>query len=484
MKNIFKGNLKFFLITLVVISSILLIYVNATPFGPGITADSANYLSIAGNISENLSFTTSITEWDFTGERYWNGYWPPLYPILLVMPVIVGGNLALIIFNGILLGITFLLSYKLLERINHGKPALILLTVLLIGSSKWIVWIFCYIWSETVFIPLVLGYFLLLDDLIRDRNNKNYISVLVVTSLLSLTRYIGVFFFIPIVLFTLPSFFLFSIKRIFYLGLAVLPFFVVLLINYIETTKLFGLRTANNSSFFDLFSTISTGIGKWILGSQSNRTLDVTIVCVFALIIIVSIIAALRKGRGINKLIVVTTAIYILAIIYSALSEQLEKFGFRFISPVFIPAALIVFSSLMNLRRRFFYPILILSFTLSGYVLFSFISTNHAEGVGVFSTKEWKTSATIEYLKKNPIDRNIYSNYSQAITSYTGLSTKIISFENDKVSLMLDKIKRERAVIILINSATRQQPETIELIRKEIRSQPQIKLADGVIYCF
>ena len=460
------------------------IYINASKYGLGLSADSINYLSIAKNISTDFSFTTSVTEWNFEGTKYWNAYWPPLYPITLILPNIIGNKLAFILFNALLLSLTVLLSIKLMERICSENKIRILLSVILIVFSRWVLWTFSFMLSETLFIPLVLAYLLLLDNLIKERNDKNYILLLVVTCMLSLTRYIGIFFFLPIIILTTPSYFIFQLKRIIYLAVSVVPFFVILFINYLETGRLFGIRSKNSGSYFDLFKTISEGTGKWITGTKINDGLGIVIFFVFAGLIVILLYRLFIRGKGINKIIIISVLVYMLAMLFSALTEKLEKFGFRFLSPVFIPAALMILSMAIKLKKKIFYSLMIICLLISSYVVVRFINTNRNYGIGVFAAKEWQSSNTINYVRQNWDGRNIYSNYAEALQFYTGKTTKIITDEKNMIGEMIGKVSREHAAIVIINSNSRIQPETVELIKVVSANRPHKIFNDGVIYYY
>lgn len=482
-KTLFERN-NFFIFTGTSLLCIFLVLINASKYGLGLSADSINYLSIAKNISTDFSFTTSITEWNFEGTKYWNAYWPPLYPITLILPNIIGSELAFIFFNGLLLSLTIILSVKLMERITIGSKIRILLAAILIVFSRWILWTFCFFLSETLFIPLVIAYLLLFDNLIKDRSDKNYILLLTVTCLLSLTRYIGIFFYLPIILLTIPSHFIFQVKRIIYFVVSVIPFFVILFINFLETGKLFGVRAQNNDSSFDLFRTIFDGAGRWMTGIKVNTGLGIIFVSGFVILISILLYQLFRKGKEINRIIIISTLVYLFAILFSALTEKLEKFGFRFISPVFIPLALMVVSVTINLKKRIFYSFIIISFLISSFVLVRFVISNRNYGIGVFASGEWISSQTINYLKQNWDGRNIYSNYAEPIQFYTGHATKIITDEKNMIEKMISKVKREHAAVVIINSNSRNQPGTVEIIKKVSANQPQKKFDDGVIYFF
>jgi hypothetical protein len=214
-----KNYKRFLGLTAVLFISITLIYLSTSNYGFGLSPDSTHYISISKNIIPEHSFVSSITEWDVKGEKSWNALWPPFYPALLIVPVFLRNYLndfPFIILNGILLFITILLTNILLKRIVNTDKIIYLFSIVLIVFSKWLFWIFCFVWSETVFIPLVLVYLLLFDNFMKSKSDRDYNLLLVSIMALSMIKYIGIIFFIPLLYYSYRARLLVNLKRMFF----------------------------------------------------------------------------------------------------------------------------------------------------------------------------------------------------------------------------------------------------------------------------
>ncbi len=150
-------------------------------YGLALSADSANYLSVAENLSKGLGFV------QFDGFPFYNT--PPLYPIILSLGYLLG--IPILVFAKIINLLAFNISYYFVYKLqkNYLKNAFQGLSLALIACSYWVFSLaFLYCLSEAVFIALLSGF--LYFFLVRPTPNAIWVSAALL-ALLCLDRYAG-----------------------------------------------------------------------------------------------------------------------------------------------------------------------------------------------------------------------------------------------------------------------------------------------------
>jgi len=187
---------------IIVILSFALVYV-LTPYGSATTPDSLSYLDIAANFKNGKG----IVETDFSLKNFpHKGFiekrdWPPLYPILISISTDKAPNTTTVSYlSAVLLSITILFTYLILRSFLNRPIALI--SSLALGISVPIISIYTYVWSETLFIPLLAIASWSSIQYIRydfQSDNRKYIyaaALLISLIALAFARYIGIIYFL------------------------------------------------------------------------------------------------------------------------------------------------------------------------------------------------------------------------------------------------------------------------------------------------
>ena len=160
-----------------IVCSIPAVFLNALSYhryGPGMSPDSVSYLSAA------QSFKTSGVFLGVDGLPLTN--WPPLYPFLLSL---VNGA----ILNQLALVMCAFLIWMLLQQAHHRT----LLTTIAVVSLPMLK-LSSMVWSEPLFLCLLLGVLLALKAYNNVRSTKWLMTIGVLLALLCLQRYVGLFF--------------------------------------------------------------------------------------------------------------------------------------------------------------------------------------------------------------------------------------------------------------------------------------------------
>jgi|BarGraIncu00222A_1022003.scaffolds.fasta_scaffold33618_2 hypothetical protein len=479
---------RYFSYLVILFACISLIYISTANCGIGISPDSAHYISIAKNILPEHNFLSSITGWDDKEIKNWNALWPPLYPIIIVVPVLLRNyfnDFPFIILNGILLFITILLSVKLFKRLVNSDKIIYPAGIILIVFSKWFFWIYCFVWSETVFIPLVLVNLLLFDNFMKSKSDRDFYLLLGSILALSLTRYIGVFFFFPLIYFGFRNRFLINRLRLSALIVSTVPLLIYLLMNYYYTNTLLGIRAKAEISWLDLAYRLIEGINLYIFGYRPAVVLQYVTASLFIFIICFFLIRVWNTKNELNRLILITCFLQVGAVFIFASSSRLEKISFRYFSPVFIPVALLVISSMLSVFRKKLALVIILILSVSsGMITIGSVYIYRHNGVGCFSAIEWKNSEIIDFIKRENPNRIIYSNYPDAINYFTNKPAKLITGEEEKLPEMLEKIRLEKGILIILNKTTFRITVDKKILFGMLGKQKSIQLSDGKIYFF
>lgn len=154
-------------------------------YGPGLTPDSASYLSTAESLSQGAGWKV------YGGRHYLN--WPPLYPFLIMTLSAVGLGLkqAALVLNGLAFGLTVVVTGLLLQRFIRSL-LLFSLVLLILAFSPILLRIHTIVWSEGVYIFLSILSLYFLMRYLESRSELHYILLILFSALCVLQRFVGV----------------------------------------------------------------------------------------------------------------------------------------------------------------------------------------------------------------------------------------------------------------------------------------------------
>ena len=166
----------------------LLVLMSTAPHGIALSPDSVGYISVARSLTAGMGLTMYDSS-PLTVQ-------PPLYPAILSLTeslfgldpvdgarIINAGVFGLIVYFS---GLLFLRYFASLSFVVIGLVAVLLSPVLFRISI--------YAWTEPIFILLSLLFLLQLDGYLRRKSATNLLLLAIVTGLACLTRYIGIAF--------------------------------------------------------------------------------------------------------------------------------------------------------------------------------------------------------------------------------------------------------------------------------------------------
>jgi len=487
----------------------IIILLLTTPFGAGMTPDSAAYISAARNLSEGNGFLT------------YNGLHlviqPPLYSILLAVtkkitsvdPQIAAGYVNAILFGSIiyLSGLLFLRYLK--------SFALIILGTISVLISYALVQVSFMALSELLFIFLVL---LFLYHFMKYQIYGDFVSLFLFSisvSLACLTRYTGVIIILTGVLCIV--FFTDNHKKekfrhsLIFLLITLLPITLWIIRNYFISGTLVGLRASSSYTLFENFNFVYKTVLPWYL------PLNLAVI-LFVLIFLIASTWILFGRTPVNFSIgevfklIGPSMIFIVAysgiIVVSSTTTAYDKISDRLLSPIYIPLLFALFfladKILLWLRKNIPKKSITLLF-ITGIVLLMIFPVKNTiriaeqfieiSGWG-FNSREWRENKTIEYLNQHKHlgkSYTFYSNEPEAVYILTGLTTMCSPPKRFYNSPQLFDLtvnpeeswkNGEDVCLVWLNNSTRSYLFTVNELQKNIKMTEVVHLIDGEIYTF
>ena len=400
----------------------------ATWRGPGLSPDSTIYLSSGINLFNGKGFT------DWSGAKV--THFPPAVPAVVGAAKALGFDAyrAIALFNAVaFFGITVLAVLLVNRHVANGK--LRLGAGLFIATSAPLLNITSMAWSEPLFIVLVLLFILMIENILRHRNEMFWAIFAGVTVWLAfLTRYAAVAL-IPV---GLGSLLLDSmIRRTKQIPirtvslLALIPPSIPLawmIRNWTVDGTLMGPRNPSIQTPFSIFKGLLGVLAQW-LAPFPVRPLVAAILglVVLALIVAPVLLAVVRSERivatGRREPSLIPVALFIICYsTYLVLAEMvtaIDGIDSRLMSPLLVPLVVLLAVAVDRSRFRRQARIrvqrlltLIVAIGVTASILTVAKLATQPQG---FAAREWRDSELIQAVRDLAPSAVIYSNYPDAI---------------------------------------------------------------------
>jgi hypothetical protein len=155
-------------------------------YGAGVASDSVNYLSVAQNLASDKGLI------DYLGSHLI--LWPPLYPLLLAgLKLITGLDVFVTAWylNLFLLGLNLCLGGILFWRVFSKFPLYAYLSTLFVFLSLSSLRLHDMIGSDALYLTITLAFLLATDEYIHQHSTRSFVSMIMLSTLAPLQRYIG-----------------------------------------------------------------------------------------------------------------------------------------------------------------------------------------------------------------------------------------------------------------------------------------------------
>lgn len=390
-----------------------------TPYGSATSPDSLKYLDIAKNLKDGKGFFTTDFSLEHAGvhalieERSW----PPLYPWLLSRFIKSASDVSTVSgLSRILLFLTILFAFLITYRINVVSA---LLSSLLLAITVPIITIYTYVWSETLFLPILMAFAWAVITYLEseERAFMHRAAILFIVAmlmiLLAYTRYIGIAFavFFPILYGNKKrdagDRMMFSVAIIIY----TMAVGTLLYKNYAATGSISGaVRLPSDKTIvenvIDVYYTVLA------LVPTSLALPGITAILSFLAVVGIQKTRC-RMNRAERKhvhhrvmVLSLLGIVYLIAIIALRTHSRFDRLDIRLLSPVFLAVyvLIVLLPAVVNLNSKTGLAVVFLSV---GLILASAL---HGYREWITSSKNWKAFGTPLYHLNTTM---IYNNFTK-----------------------------------------------------------------------
>ncbi|HQS24100.1 MAG: hypothetical protein B7Y11_03925 [Sphingobacteriia bacterium 24-36-13] len=467
--------------------------------GIGISPDSVAYLSTANHFSDSFQFT------DYNNLPLVN--FPLGYPLLLGLVKLVFFTeviTAAPILNSLLLAaVLYTSSYLLLHaKIKNGFFRLLILCLIL--SSPGILEVYTMLWSETVFILLVLIFIVAFHQyLLTEKKNWLLIAGTIAAITCSI-RYVGITLLITgglLILFYIQFNWRTKLKHI---GLLVLVGCSLPLLNIIRnkllTQTFAGVRQSSLKTFQTNLQDFINVLGYWFPNSENDSSTTLLIIGVILLFIVIVVLLYRLIQQQFFASVISLLSLFVLVygafILFIASISRFETLSSRLLIPLYIPLFILIahcFYQWMVASRRYKKVFILLVFSV-----WYAIGANHHyqahlfnwEGIGYagipgYTDDLWRGSPLLQFMKTHhsSYQAPIYSNANDAVFFLANIKANPLPHKD--LQQEIDPFLNHQN-IYLVWFEYGKNPDLIddEYIRAHFKQTKEWQFKDGSIFYF
>jgi hypothetical protein len=413
-------------------------------YGAGLSPDSVGYIAAARNMAAGIGIVS------YYGTPILSQ--PPLYPgVLAFIDHIFGIDplLSAPIVNASLFGAIIFLAGLLFIRHLQAHFAFAHLCIVSVLFSIPLIYVSLMAWSETLFISLMLLYFIFSESYLAKGDKKSLLVLSVSVALMCLTRYIGVIFIITgivSVLFIRQDNLPVKIKHsLTFVFVSAFPVIVWLIRNYHLSGTLMGSRAPSIFTLPQNLAFTFNTILSWYF--PITMTQHIVVLILFIAVIVFSSSLAVKKNYAEIKSVLTDKVLFLISIIayagfllVSSTSTAYDQINNRLLSPIYIPLTLLLisFASLIirSITQKWLshkWVKILPSLMVGVWLVYPALVTNYlitremTQGSG-YSGMIWRNSQTIHYLVQNQklmSECVIYTNGPDVLYILANLSSKM-----------------------------------------------------------
>lgn len=395
-------------------------------FGPGVSPDSAAYLSAAQNLASGNGLTL------FDGSALTS--WPPLYPLVLAACDLLADNLLMSVLwlHSVILTVAVVATSLLIYDLTRNTVLSVLAgAVMVISTPVFVVTVF--VWSDAAFVLLMLLSVHAIYRYLLSNNRTSFIALVLLLAASCLVRYNGVILIASagtvILLFAEGRPLHRLLRASSFVALACLPLVFWLIRNWLLTGHPTGVRPPSETAFTEVISQAITTITSWAIPEQISPYLRVPLVAVgIALLLFLTLRSGDKRRlhapfRGVAVYCWLSAFFNITLTIAMASAYSLDQVNSRYLLPAYVLAILIValaYHCLIELvvekapkKKAALWVVgtaLLCTCLVPLYRTGEFVLTSIHEGVGVFASPKWVQSNVLQSLSTVPEDAVLVSN--------------------------------------------------------------------------
>ena len=468
--------------------------------GIGIEPDSIVYFTAAENLHTHGIFT------DFLHRPVVD--FPAFYPFFLAGIMLLTGLKPLVfapVTNALLYAAVIYLSGGMMEYFSFRSKWYKIAVLICIVLSPCLLEVYSMIWSETLFILLLLFFIISLYHYFKSYSRKGLIAAALFAALASVTRFAGITFVATGGLLLLLDMQLPVRKKITDLLLYSFLSLSLLVINFARNNTVSGTLTGNREKSITPLSKNLHDSGSvfhdWFPVLHSHNS-GAGLLAVFVLMGIAWIcVTTYIRNRRLATYEDIATAfsmIYILFIVTMASISRFETLNSRLFAPAFIPLVWIGSSRIVLLYRNTSKIKKKWATVLCAIVFFCFLYSELAAdyetwdgvkdaGIPGYTEDSWKYSETVKFIQKDSLPfqqgYTIYSNAIDAVYFFTKRAGKFLPHKEINVEVQ-DFINDHHCYVVMFNDGDNPDLVSLDFIvnTKKMKLLKQFK--DGAIYGF
>jgi hypothetical protein len=410
-------------------------------YGPGLSPDSVKYISAARSVANG------------SGYYWYNGrpmtVWPPLYPTILAgfERIGVGAENGARWINVLIFGIIIFLTGRLLQR-HVKRVALVWIGLIATVLAVPLLDSMVMVWSEPLFILLVLLAGVLLESYLRERRSREVWLLTLVLALACLDRYsgVGIVAAVLLIILALPrdESLVKRFRRALLVGIvSITPLVIWMLRNYQADGTITGPRFTRDFAVGPNFATVAEFLSAWFLPSAIALWLRV----ILLLCVAVLVAAVLRiRGKSDQRVSDIRAAFplvagwiaafYILFLILSTARVQVDPLSSRLLSPVYpfvllavLVAADRVLSAIYSDGRASALTGRVIVVLLAAWLVYPALWTVSRvrdwteKGIG-YNSQAYRVSPLLEWVRAHRPSDAVFSNDTDAVYYWTRIPAK------------------------------------------------------------
>ncbi len=480
----------------------------ATPFGPGVSPDSTDYFAVAGSLLSGHGFQSDGAPMT---------HYPPVYPILLAMCKASGlGSISRArAFHAVFYGVNLVLTGLAVALLTEWSMWAVAAAVVFFLSSSVFLFVYSMAWSEAPFLAFALGGYLLFCLYLAKNRRSLLIGSAVLIGLALATRYSGVPLLLPplILLVRRPG----PARRRFIdavimAGIGSAPLGAWLLRNMVTSRATTDRSLVfHPTSFFQVKQLLNALHYCWLPIDMFGGWRLVQTVIVLGLA--AAAVRVIRKAggnaisdelaRSYDSLVYWFTGIYLAFILaMSSLVDAAIEFDVRIVAPVQVFLVVFAISLAWRASRvardrtiwRAFLVAMFLLACVNADRSMTDLRRIHSDGA-MYLTHTWRTSESLDAVRRLPPGVRVYSNGPDVITFRTGRRVLWIPEQRSEYTLrpnpnvaaesaaVAHEVAQGDAVLLFLRRITfRSYLEPESLLVKGLPADAVTRMADGVMY--
>ncbi len=399
--------------------------ISTSRFGLAVSADSANYLSVAESFYNGNGFV------QFDDFKFYNT--PPLYPLLLSLAFVL--HIPILVFAKLLNLLAYIAAQYFCWRIirNYFEGAFRGAVALLVAAAYWpFTLAFTWCLSEGVFIALFCG--LQYHLLVQPETKKHRMMVALFIALMCMQRYAGL-----MMLPGLVAYWLIRREKWKHMLLQLAPALLLMGLWFARNLAVSGMLLGDHHPG-DKFSLAAVVDNTMRIGWLAYVPLAVLAFMIFMLF------ARSQKSGSADPitllLTLASTSYLVLLIVQPGLKPAQWP---RYLTVIWIPLTLIVARWIIEFGERGVKANRLAFMALMGGIIFQLIFgfdkafKAQSEGAGGYSTEYWQSKTVAGYLRNKVPAGTLMSNYPDFVWLTTHRKCRYTQFNQDQTAPYITK---------------------------------------------